>query len=103
LDQGVTTWNTRYDPGDHIDVAVTEPTSPTIGLDVMNMQGTKDENETLASPREATDKQIKGIRVVEVQAADVQLKFLDWMIDSKDNEQEMMVSEVKYEIELESL
>ncbi|CAB4310670.1 unnamed protein product [Prunus armeniaca] len=150
MDQGVTTWNTKYDPGDvwfikenrgiglcehlphalafdvlnvqgtrdgkeildsttnmeaaskqikgnswvqdHIDVAVTEPTSPTVGLDVMNMQGTRDENETLVSLKKAADKQIKGIRVVEVQATDVQLKLLDWMIDFKDNEQGMMVS-----------
>ncbi|CAB4280255.1 unnamed protein product [Prunus armeniaca] len=56
---------------DHIDVAVTEPTSPAVGLDVMNMQGTRDENETLVSLRKAADKQIKGIRVVEVQATDV--------------------------------
>ncbi|CAB4280258.1 unnamed protein product [Prunus armeniaca] len=32
----------------------------------MNMQGTRDENETLVSLREAADKQIKGIRVVEI-------------------------------------
>ena len=54
-----------------IEIAVTEPVSPRVGLDVMNMQGTRDENETLVSPREAADNQIKGIRVVEVQAADV--------------------------------
>ncbi|BBH03510.1 hypothetical protein Prudu_014409 [Prunus dulcis] len=55
--------------GKQIKGSVTEPTSPTVGLDVMNMQGTMDENETLVSPREAVDKQIKGIRVVKLQAS----------------------------------
>ena len=46
-----------------IDVIVTEPASPTFGLDAMNMQGTRDENEPLVSIREAANKQIKGMRM----------------------------------------
>ncbi|KAI5329264.1 hypothetical protein L3X38_028661 [Prunus dulcis] len=34
-------------------------------------------------------KQIKGVGVVKVQASDVQLETLDWMSNSKDNQQEM--------------